>query len=159
MMGVEDLVIKYAGWIRKRAGTYFKSEWEADDLASETIYKCLKYAKRFDNGRNFKPWASAIMANTFITLYNRRKCVQFTDYGCEERESYIGEEYADGQARLNEILSVIRKCARESVNVDCVILYAKGYSYGEIADNLNIPIGTVRSRVSNGRKILAKALS
>ena len=41
-MNIEDLVVKHAGWINKKARYYYADESDADDLASETIYKCLK---------------------------------------------------------------------------------------------------------------------
>jgi len=42
--------------------------------------------------------------------------------------------------------------------IECVLLYAKGYSYDEIAERIGIPVGTVKSRVSAGRKMLREAL-
>lgn len=155
-MNVEDLVVKYAGWIRAKARRYYAEEHDADDLASETIYKCLSQARRFENGRNFKPWALTIMENTYKTQYNRRKCVLFTDY--DDYDPYIGNEYSDQRASINLILSIVRDCGRKSRCIECVLLYAKGYSYDEIADIVGVPTGTVKSRVSAGRKILREAL-
>lgn len=155
-MDVEDLVVRHAEWIRQKAHRYYSDEADADNLASETIYKCLSNARRFNHGMNFKPWALAIMANTYITQYNRRKCVLFTGYG--DYDPYSDEEFADQRASVKSILSTIRKCARKSQCVECVLLYAKGYSYDEIALKAGIPVGTVKSRVSAGRKLLAKAL-
>lgn len=54
--------------------------------------------------------------------------------------------------------TTIRECARKSVAIECVILYAKGYNYDEISKMLRIPKGTVMSRISNGRKMLREAL-
>lgn len=76
-MNIEDLVVKHAGWIRRKARRYYADEFDADDLASETIYKCLSQARKFNPGMSFKPWALAIMENTYITQYNRRRCVLF----------------------------------------------------------------------------------
>lgn len=155
-MNIDELVIKNIEWIRRKAHNYYSNESDAEDLASETIYKCLSQAKRFDNDRSFKPWALAIMANTYITQYNRRRCVLFT--GLDEYDPYIGYNYADQQASINNMLSIIRECGRKSCCIECVLLYAKGYSYDEIADIVGIPVGTVKSRVSAGRKILRDAL-
>ncbi len=155
-MNIEDLVVRHAGWIRRRAHRYFADENDADDLAGETIYKCLKHARDFDSDRSFKPWALTIMENTYITLYNRRKCVLFTGYdGCDP---YPGGERADQRASVNRILSVIRECGRKSCCIECVLLYAKGYSYAEISDKVGIPVGTVKSRVAAGRKMLRDSL-
>lgn len=155
-MGIEDLVVEHAGWIRGKARRYYTDASDADDLASETIYKCLSQAGRYDTKMSFKPWALAIMENTYITQYNRRKRVLFTGY--EDYDPYPGYEYADQRASLNRMLSIIRCCSRKSCSIECVMLYAKGYSYNEIADIIGIPVGTVKSRVSSGRKMLREAL-
>lgn len=155
-MNIEELVIKHVAWIRKKARRYYSDEYDADDLASETIYKCLNQGKRFDSERSFKPWALTIMENTYITQYNRRRCVLFT--GLDDYDPYSDSEGADQRASVRRILSVIRECARKSCCIDCVLLYAKGYSYDEIADIEGIPVGTVKSRVAAGRKMLREAL-
>ncbi len=154
-MNIEELVVKHAGWIRNKARRFYSDEYDADDLASETIYKCLSQARRFDSERSFKPWALTIMENTFKTQYNRRKCVLFTDY--DDYDPYIGNEYADQRASINRILSIVRDCGRKSRCIECVLLYAKGYSYDEIAEIVGIPVGTVKSRVAAGRKMLREA--
>lgn len=155
-MDIEDLVVAHAGWIRKVARRYYSDECDADDLAGETIYKCLSQGRRFDSDRSFKPWALTIMENTFKTQYNRRKCVLFTGYG--DNGQYVGTEYTDQKTSVNRILSIIRECGRKSCCIECVLLYAKGYSYDEIADIVGIPTGTVKSRVAAGRRMLREAL-
>lgn len=155
-MTIEELVIRHAGWIRQKAFRYYSDEFDADDLAGETIYKCLKAGKRFDGERSFKPWAIAIMENTYKTQYNRNRCVPFSGY--ETTDIYPSDLRADQLASINRLLSIIRECGRKSCCIECVILYAKGYSYDEIAGIVNIPVGTVKSRVCAGRKLLKKAI-
>lgn len=156
MIEVEALVVSNAEWIRNKARKYYVSASDADDLAGETIFKCLSCGRRFDSSRAFRPWVLAIMANTFITQYNRRKCVRFTGYDLED--VYVARQRADDLADIRSSLRIIRQCSRESAHIECVILYAKGYSYDEIAQLIGIPVGTVKSRVSAGRKLLRKAL-
>ena len=156
-MNIEDIVVKHAGWIRQKARRYYADENDADDLASDTIYKCLCNARKFDSCKSFKPWVLAIMGNTYITQYNRRKCVLFAGY--DEYVPRPGDEYADQMASVNRILSIVRECGRKSRCIECVLLYAKGFSYDEIAAKIDIPVGTVKSRVSAGRKILRDALN
>lgn len=155
-MNIEELVLQHVEWIYNKARKYYRNEIDAEDLASETIYKCLKQGRRFDGKRGFKPWALAIMGNTYITQYNRRRCVLFTDYS--ECDTHIGHDYADQRAIVNRMLAVIRECKRKSCCIESVLLYAKGYSYDEIATIVGIPVGTVRSRVSAGRKMLRDAI-
>ncbi len=154
-MGIEDIIVSHIGWIRKKAKYYYADDAEADDLASETIYKCLSQGSRFDTSRDFKPWAHTIMENTFKVQYNRRKCVPFVPYPDVEED--FSDLRSDQRAIVHRMLSIIRDCRRKSVCIECVLLYAKGYDYAEIADMAKIPVGTVRSRISAGRKMLREA--
>ncbi len=155
-MSIDELVVKHAGWIRQKARRYYADSQDADDLASDTIFKCLSQGQRFDSDKNFKPWALTIMENTYITQYNRRRCVMFTRL--EGYDPYAVDVGADQSARVKRILSIIRECNRKSCCIECVLLYAKGYSYDEIGKKLNIPVGTVKSRLSAGRKMLRESL-
>ena len=156
MKTVEQLVAANFGWLRNAALRYCRNFDDAEDLAVETAEKLLRHKGKYDAEKNFRPWALTVMRNTFITQYHRRKCIPFTslDDGCRAVSSYL----ADQQMAVSAILSAIRKYTRKSVAVECVVLYAKGYNYCEIAAMLDIPIGTVMSRISNGRKMLRKAL-
>ena len=156
MMNVVELVVRHAGWIRKTAGRYYSEESDADDLASETIYKILSQGERYNPNRSFKPWALTIMENTYKTQYNRRRCVLFTAY--EDYYSYQSTASSDQRATVAKILSIIREYGRKSRNIESVLLYAKGFSYDEIAKIVGIPVGTVKSRVAAGRKMLREAL-
>ena len=157
-MDIGEHVVRHVDWIRRQARFYYTNEEDADDLASETIYKCLNQGRLFDPGRNFKPWIVAIMSNTYITQYNRRRCVMFTRIDDDDYDIYAARDRADERASLESIVSVIRKCARKSCCIECVLLYAKGFSYDEIAKMVDIPTGTVKSRIAAGRKILHEAL-
>lgn len=155
-MTVEDLVVSHVDWIRRKARRYYDDPLDADDLAGETIYKCLSQAGTFDPSRHFRPWALAIMANTFKTGYARRQKIETEPY--PEYDIIPATDAADQRMALMQMLSVIRKCRRKSCCVESVMLYAKGYSYDEIANLLGILPGTVKSRLLAGRKLLREAL-
>lgn len=155
-MSIEELVVQHTAWLRKRARMYYRDINDADDLAGETIYKCLSQGKRFDTAKSFKPWALAIMANTYITQYNRRQCVLFT--GLDGCDPFSESERADQLAAVNRINAVVEDCRRKSCCIECVMLYAEGYDHAEISERLGIPVGTVKSRISAGRKMLRKEL-
>lgn len=155
-MTIEDLVVMHSEWIRRKARYFYADEADADDLASETIYKCLSQGERFDTSRNFKPWAHTIMENIYKMQFNRRKCVLFTGY--DEIGSALSDVCSDQRSIVRRMLLVIRQCMRESCCIECVLLYAKGYDYSEIALKAGIPVGTVKSRIAAGRKMLRKVL-
>lgn len=156
MMKIESLVVENLTWLRRKAHWYYSDDFDADDLASETIEKILRSKDKFDSRKSFRPWAFTVMHNTYITQYNRRKCVPFT--GMDDDYSYASPLTAEQDMAISHILATVRECARKSVAIECVILYAKGYNYDEISKMLGIPKGTVISRISNGRKMLREAL-
>ena len=151
-MSIEQLVVDNARWIRCKAFQLCRDDRDADDLAGETIYKCLRYGERFDDNRDFRPLALSILTNTFITLYNRRMSVRFSEYA-DDRD-YISSGGSDESARVKQLLDIIAECRKRYICIDTVMLFAEGYSYEEIATIQSLPVGTVKSRISASRKIL-----
>ena len=156
-MNVEELVIENASWLYRKAHCYYANDYDADDLAGDTIEKILRNKNTYDFSKGFRPWALVIMHNTYLTQYKRRQCVPFVCI--DEAWSCFSDLYADQSISLKNILSIVREQAVKSKNIECVVLYALGYEYAEISKMLGIPKGTVMSRVCNGRKMLAKALN
>ena len=157
-MNIEQILIENLNWIQRKAYSYYSNLDDAEDLASETVYKCLRNAHRFNPTMSFKPWVQTIMENTFISQYNRRKRMLFSGYCAGDEKQYFSYDTADIRADLHQILSIIRDCSRKANCIECVLLYAKGYSYEEIADKVGIKLGTVKSRVFTGRMMLRQAL-
>lgn len=151
-MNVEDLVVKHVEWIRRKARSYTYNKDEADDLASDTIFRCLQNASRFDASRDFKPWAKTIMENIFKTQLGIKKRMPIIPV--EECYDLSSCRKTDSTASFTRLISLLRRNARHTVNLECVILYAKGYSYSEIAQKVGILSGTVKSRIANGRKFV-----
>lgn len=143
-------------WLVKVARKYCWSTQDAEDLANDTVYKALLNKDKFEIGRPLKPWCEVIMQNTYITNYNRKSIIRFVDY--DDAYQVVSLRFASDRALLREILSVIRRCAFKSCCIECVILCAKGYSYDEISRQLDIPVTTVRSRISFGRELLKREL-
>lgn len=125
---------------------------DAEDLASETIFKILINRSKYDSSRNFRPWCSVIMLNTYITIYHHDSLIRFDS---EEKADYVHSYFdAENETLRNELYGIIEKCRRKSCSVDCAIMYAEGYSYEEISKKMNIPLGTVRSRISFARNMI-----
>lgn len=96
------------------------------------------------------------MTNIVKTQHARKECVPFV--GIDDDFDALSSTRADSLANYNDVLEAIHRSARVSVGVQCVMLYAEGYSYDEIAEVLGIKPGTVKSRVAAGRAAIRAAL-
>lgn len=155
-MRFDDAVVGHIGWIARVAFRFYKNKADADDLAQETLYRIYANREKFNNARDFKPWALTIMTNIVKTQHARGKCVAFV--GMDDDFDTLSTGCADSLANYNDILEAIHRCARVSVGVQCMMLYAEGYSYDEIADLSGIRPGTVKSRIAAGRAVIRAAL-
>lgn len=155
-MRFDDVVVGHIGWIARVAFRFYKHKTDADDLAQETLLRIYDNREKFNNARDFKPWALTIMTNIVKTQHARKERVQFV--GIDDDFDTLSSTRADSLANYNDVLEAIHRSARVSVGVQCVMLYAEGYSYDEIAEMLGINPGTVKSRVAAGRVAIRKAL-
>lgn len=155
-MDFNSEIAKIYPWLLNTARKYYSSMYDIEDLVGDTICKVLYNKDKFEDGRDLKPWCEIIMRNTYITNYNRKALIQFTTYdSC--LDIYSDHSTSDNTIAY-DVISAIKRCNDRSCCIECVIYYAEGYSYEEISKKLNIPIGTVRSRISWGRELLRKEL-
>ena len=134
---------------------------DAEDLVQETMYKILKNATKFVEEQNFKGWMYVILKNVFINDYRKnakRKQINDVtpnDYFLNLTELY-SQEGPDDVLSAKEIKQVVNKFSDE-LRIP-FNLFLSGYSYQEIADKMEIPLGTVKSRIFFARKRLQKSL-
>jgi len=148
-----------------------RSEADAEDLVQETYIRAFRFREQFTPGTNLKAWLFRILTNTFINTYRRRQTQpEFTELeGVDEFSLYkrmsdlktssgAGNpetEFLDGlvDSEVKDALGELPEKFRQVVLLD-----VEGFSYKEIAEMLDIPIGTVMSRLHRGRKFLQKRL-
>lgn len=156
-MRFDDLIIGHLGWIARIAFRFCNNKPDADDLSQETLYRIYANRDKFNNARDFKPWALTIMTNIVKTQHSRKERVTFSCI--DDALNMYSSEGTDNLANYNDTLQAIHRSSLISVGVYCVLLYAEGYSYDEIAEIVGINPGTVRSRIAAGRAAIRKALS
>ncbi len=134
----------------------------AKDLLQETLLKALTNREKFINSTNLKAWLYTIMKNTFINEYRRNKrantFIDKTDNQYFLNNSKVSE-YSSPESKIAE--KDIRKALSELSN-DFRIpfeMYYNGFKYKEIAERLELSIGTVKSRIFFTRKKLMKKLA
>ncbi len=145
---------------------------DAEDLVQETYLKAYRAFGSFQEGTNLKAWLYRILTNTFINTYRAKKRRPDESDLEEVEDLYLyrrlgGLEAAEvGRSAEDELLDHVTdtevKEAIESLpeqfRVAVLLADVEGFSYKEIAEILDIPIGTVMSRLHRGRKGLQKRL-
>jgi RNA polymerase sigma factor (sigma-70 family) len=155
-----DALIHMESYLRSFAMTYTRNEEDAKDLTQETMLKAIHYRDYYTPQTNFKAWVFTIMRNIFINQY-RRKVKSGTIFD-HSKDLYLLSNATDGGNSTNHYMTGLELSKQiGELNEDYKIpfeLHHQGYKYKEIADELNIPIGTVKSRIFIARKKLMDLL-
>lgn len=145
---------------------------DAEDLVQEAVLAACRGFGTFQMGTNFKAWFFRILTNCYYSRHRRQRHEgQLTDLD-EVPEQYLYIRTAElglhgGQS--NPVETVFNRLDSEQIvaalqglpeeyRVVSTLYFMEDLAYGEIADTLGIPIGTVRSRLHRGRKVLQKLL-
>lgn len=135
---------------------------DAEDLVQESAYKAYRYIDSFKVGTNFKSWVNTILKNTFINKYHSRKRRNVVDAPIEDVSKMGGiidqsiSNLAISNIQMEEIHDIIEDLDEKFKTP--FLMYYSGYQYDEIAEILDIPLGTVKSRIFYARKDLRKNL-
>ena len=166
----DSLVMPYLDSLYNTAYRMTRSAEDAEDLVQETYFKAYKYYDKFEEGTNLKAWLFKILKNTFINNYRKKKLEPRSVDFAEIEDSFErivrrdnSEQAPDPESEyFTGVMDEDVKKALESLPYDyrMVVLLAdlEDFSYKEIADILDCPVGTVMSRLYRGRKLLEKAL-
>ncbi|MGB1243162.1 MAG: RNA polymerase sigma factor [Chitinophagales bacterium] len=135
-----------------------KDNSKAEDLYQETILKILTKGHLFKKGTNFKAWSATIMRNLFINNYRRRKKANVVlDYSTNDyliNSSNTVDNKAEGEIAYKELSGLINNLSKP-LAVPFIMRF-RGYKYDEIAEALDLPMGTVKSRIFLARRQLKK---
>lgn len=146
-----------------------KNDGDADDLVQETFLKAWRFWDKFQEGSNCRAWLFKIMTNIFINNYRAKAWTpQTIDLEDVDDDFLFGQLSALGPSDdpekhfFNKVFDDDVKKAIEELPEDfrlvVVLSFLEGFSYQEIADIVNLNIGTVKSRLHRGRKLLQKSL-
>ena len=148
-----------------------RSEADAEDLVQETYIRAFRFKDQFTPGTNLKAWLFRILTNTFINTYRRKQSQpEFTElddvdeFSLYKRMSDLKVSSASGDPEAEFLNGLVDTEVKDALMElpekfrQVVLLDVEGFSYKEIAEMLDIPIGTVMSRLHRGRKFLQKRL-
>ncbi len=135
---------------------------DTNDLLQETLLKAFRNRHRFNEGTNLKAWVYTIMKNTFLSNYQkkvrRKTYVDSTDnqYFINTAAAGFSRESADTSLNIDEIHSAINNLSPQyRIPFE---MHFTGYKYEEIAQQLEIPLGTVKNRIFIARQELKEKL-
>lgn len=139
-----------------------KNAEDSRDLYQETAYRAMVNRDKFRPGTNFKAWLFTIMKNIFINNY-RKKMKANTIMDSTDNLYYINSgtnviaNSGDSNIMVKELKRMIAKL-EDSIRIPFLMHY-HGYKYQEIADNLELPLGTIKSRIFFARKELKNLIN
>jgi RNA polymerase sigma-70 factor (ECF subfamily) len=142
---------------------------DAEDLVQEAYLRAYRGFSGFKEGTNLRAWMYRILTNTFINNYRKKQRQPVTVADEDIEDWYLYDKLGESGVEASAETEVLQKIPDEDVqraledlpeNFRMAVLLAdvEGFSYKEIAEILDIPIGTVMSRLHRGRKALQKAL-
>ena len=166
----ENDAMQFAPQLYSAALQMTRNPADAEDVVQETFLKAYRAYDTFTAGTNLKAWLYRILTNTYINKYRKQqRRPSETELG-DLQDLYLykrlGEQSGAAQSAEEDMLDafvdegIIEALESLSENFRMPVLLAdvEGFSYKEIAEMLEIPIGTVMSRLHRGRKALQRKL-
>jgi len=130
---------------------------DANDLVQDTLIKAIRYHHMYKQGTNLRGWLYTIMRNTFINDYRKGSRRNMVIETSEDLSSYqLYNSAATNQGENKFVMEDINKALGQLQPEYSTpfLKYFEGYKYHEIAEELNIPIGTVKTRIHMARQTL-----
>jgi len=134
---------------------------DANDLVQDTLLKAIRYSDLYKEGTNLRGWLYTIMRNTYINDYRREVKKQALIYTeADLTSAHLMKSSTANQVEGKFVNDDIFKAlgTLEPAYYIPFMKYFEGFKYHEIADELDIPIGTVKTRIHMARQVLKKAL-
>ena len=149
---------------------YTKNPEDARDLVQDTYLKAFNSFHQFEEGTNLRAWLYRVLTTTFINTYRKDQrrpqlaSGELEDWQLAEAQSHTSDlgKSAEVEALENLPDSDIKRALQEIPEEFRIAVYladVEGFSYKEIADIVEVPAGTVMSRLHRGRKLLREKLA
>jgi RNA polymerase sigma-70 factor (ECF subfamily) len=148
---------------------FTRNPQDAEDLVQETYLRAFRGFAGFQEGTNLRAWMYRILTNTFINIYRKKQREPVTVQDDDIEDWYLYDRLGSSTVEASAESEVLEKLPDEDVQralealpegfrMAVLLADVEGFSYKEIAEIMDIPIGTVMSRLHRGRKALQKAL-
>jgi RNA polymerase sigma-70 factor (ECF subfamily) len=168
----EDDAMQYAQQLYAAAMRMTRNPADAEDLVQETFLKAYRAYHTYTEGTNLKAWLYRILTNTYINRYRKLSrrpkeldLGEVEDLYLYRRVSTEGTREASRSAEEEVLSGFVDSDVKQAIEalpehfrLPVLLADVEGFSYKEISDIMDVPIGTVMSRLHRGRKALQKAL-
>ncbi|MEP6594833.1 MAG: RNA polymerase sigma factor [Ginsengibacter sp.] len=159
---LNQVITHHADFLKPFAINLTSDTEAAKDLLQETLYKALANKEKYNIRTNIKTWLYTIMRNIFL---NERRKTAKQNVVCNYSENDFllcnGQEpvinIAESRLKLKEIQTAVYNLP--AISRKSFLLYFDGYKYHEIANMLEVPLGTVKSRIYFARRLLKAQVS
>jgi RNA polymerase sigma-70 factor (ECF subfamily) len=162
--------LQYMNQLYAAALRYTRNPHDAQDLVQDTYAKAYTSFHQFEPGTNLKAWLYRVLTTTFINTYRKdQRRPQAADSELEDWQLSSAASHTSDQGKSTEDVvlenlpdSDIKRALAEIPEEFRIAVYladVEGFSYKEIAEIVNVPAGTVMSRLHRGRKLLREKLS
>ena len=136
--------------LKKRANFLTRNASDAEDLVQETLVRAIVHREKFETGTNLKSWLYAIMFNYHVSLRRRLRFYGDMPENLDDRFSHTPNPLAFME--LEELFNALNLLTPEQKTV--ILLLSDGSTYDDAAQELKIPVGTVKSAAKRGRQTL-----
>ena len=171
----EDVAMEHLDSLYNMAIRLVYNKEAAEDLVQETYLKAYRFFDTFQKGTNIKAWLFKILRNTFINKYRKMvnlpseifyEDVESVNSKLSYKQESDSAELTDTlESKYNDLGNLMEddvKHAIDSLQIEykeaILLSDVEELSYNDIAEITNVPIGTVKSRLNRGRKLLQKSL-
>lgn len=155
------MLLENTDFLKPFAVTLTKDHEAAKDLLQETMYRALANQEKYSVGTNIKAWLYTIMRNIFINNY-RRKSKQNTIFDNSSNDFLLNynqqavDNGAESNMRMKDVYAALHNLP--DIFKQPFMLYFEGYKYHEIAQALDEPLGTIKSRIHFARRLLKEEI-
>jgi len=158
----KDEILSMRGKLKNFALSLTSNTDDANDLVQETYLKVLLSEDKYEEDTNLKAWVLTIMRNTFINDYRKRK--RINEFICDDAYIHILDICSVQSSDRADVNYYVKEINKQINNIDDeqripFEMFLDGYKYKEIADKMQISLGTVKSRIFFTRKKLQSKLA
>ena len=156
---IDEYIQRYGRRLYGLCRSLCSNTFDADDLYQETWLRVVKHIGKYDPGREFEPWLTKICVNTYRSTLRRLARSPVLDLsGGEEKERLLENVPAPAEKDYLPLYEAVGRLP-DKLRLAVVLFYFRGQDLTAAAEILNIPVGTVKSRLNKARKLLKEVLS